>query len=147
MSHTTYTVRAFLDEGYKTRLHTSSHVLVADEPTDLGGKDLGPSPYEFILSGLGACTAMTLRMYATRKQWPMESLEVELHHTKGKRSDFPSHAAGGGPDDVIDVFERKIRLFGPLDDEQRARLLDIAGRCPVGRTLAGAAYIDDSLVP
>lgn len=146
MSQTSYTVRAFLDEGYKTRLQTSSHVIVADEPFDLGGKDLGPSPYELLLSALGACTAMTLRMYAERKQWPMESLEVQLIHTKGKRSNYPAYAEKGDPNDPIDVIERHIRLFGPLDDEQRTRLLEIAGKCPVGRSLTTPTYIEDSLL-
>lgn len=103
------------------------HVMGADEPEKLGGRDTGPSPYEFVLAGLGACTAMTLRMYAGRHNWPLETISVSLSHEK-----IPSPDGQGR----IDQFRRAITLSGKLSDEQRARLLDIASRCPVSQTLS-----------
>lgn len=103
------------------------HVMGADEPEKLGGRDTGPSPYEFLLAGLGACTAMTLRMYAGRHNWPLDAISVSLTHEK-----IPSPDGTGR----IDQFRRAITLSGKLTDEQRARLLDIASRCPVSQTLS-----------
>ncbi len=111
-----------------------AHRLVADEPVSLGGLNAGPDPYEFLLAGLGACTAMTLRLYATRKGWPLEHVEVRVRHVE--------RAAAGA---AKDVFERAIRITGGLADDQRARLLDIADRCPVSRTLSAGAVIQTSL--
>lgn len=102
------------------------HVMGADEPEPLGGRDTGASPYEYLLAGLGACTAMTLRMYAARKAWPLEKVAVELRHDK---IITPS---GVGK---IDRFERVIRLTGPLTSEQTSRLLEVADKCPVSQTL------------
>ena len=102
------------------------HIMGADEPEPLGGRDTGASPYEYLLAGLGACTAMTLRMYATRKSWPLEKIAVELRHEK--------IAAPSGAD-KIDRFERVIRLTGALTNEQKSKLLEIAERCPISQTL------------
>ena len=101
------------------------HTLTADEPLDVGGKDQGPDPYELLLSALGACTSMTVSLYATRKGWPLQSVTVSLRHEK-----LPG--ADGKPKDHI---RREVTLTGPLDEAQRARLLDIANRCPVHQTL------------
>lgn len=142
------TVEAVLDEGYKVRVRTRSHVLVADEPKDLGGTDLGPSPYELLLSALGACTMITVRMYANRKEWPLQSMQVALTHQKVTRKDCPDCPQDGNPADKLDRMTRAITLYGPLDDEQRARLFDIAGKCPVHKTLTGSGtVIVDTLVP
>jgi putative redox protein len=102
------------------------HVMGADEPELLGGRDTGASPYEYLLAGLGACTAMTLRMYATRKVWPLQKIAVELRHNK-----IPAPSGGG----TIDRFERAIHLTGSLTDEQKSRLLEVADKCPVSQTL------------
>jgi len=102
------------------------HALTADEPGALGGGDAGPSPYELLLAGLGACTSMTVRMYADRKGWPLAGVHVDLKHEKVPAPD------GAGR---IDRFHRILRLDGPLDAAQRARLLEIANACPVHRTL------------
>lgn len=143
-----HAVEVILDEGYKVRARTRSHVLIADEPKELGGTDLGPSPYELLLSGLGACTMITVRMYANRKEWPLESMRVALTHQKVARKDCPDCPQEGNPTDKIDRMTRAITFYGPLDDEQRARLLDIAGKCPVHKTLTGAGtVIVDTLVP
>jgi putative redox protein len=112
------------------------HVMGADEPEQLGGRDTGASPYEYILAGLGACTAMTLRMYATRKNWPLEKVTVELRHEK------IAAPAGTGK---VDLFERVIRLSGPLSDEQKSRLLEIAEKCPVSQTLQRPSIVQSRL--
>lgn len=112
------------------------HTLRADEPKDAGGDDLGPAPHEFLLAALGACTAMTVRMVARRKNWPLEHVEVRL-----RRGTVP--ADQGGPATLI---VRDIVLEGPLDEAQRAKLLEIAEKCPVHRTLTGEIRILSGLV-
>jgi putative redox protein len=103
--------------------------FLADEPVKVGGLGSGPSPYELVAAGLGACTCMTVRLYADRKAWPLERVRVSVRHEK---------TAGQTPPDV---FQRLIALDGPLDAEQRARLLEIADKCPVHRTLEGGAHV------
>ncbi|WP_425080435.1 alpha/beta fold hydrolase [Ruegeria arenilitoris] len=117
------------------------HHAVADEPESYGGTDRGMSPYGFVSSGLGACTSMTIRMYARRKRWPLTGISVDVCHNKVHGQD-----AGFAGDGKIDVFRRKIRLEGPLDQEQRTRLLEIADKCPVHRTLEGSAHITTELL-
>ncbi|KUJ82149.1 bifunctional alpha/beta hydrolase/OsmC family protein [Ruegeria profundi] len=117
------------------------HHTMADEPEAYGGTDKGMSPYGFVSSGLGACTSMTIRMYARRKQWPLTAISVDVCHNKVHAQD-----AGLAGDGKIDQFRRKIRLEGPLDQEQRARLLEIADKCPVHRTLEQSAHITTELL-
>lgn len=116
---------------YVQDIKTSNHLLIADEPLDVGGRDRGPAPYDFLLSALGACTSMTLRMYADRKKWPLEKVSVTLTHRK------ETDAAGL----KSDIITRNIALTGPLDDEQKQRLLEIADKCPVHRTLESKPLI------
>jgi uncharacterized OsmC-like protein/alpha/beta superfamily hydrolase len=118
--------------GYTSGVQIGRHRLIADEPHSVGGADLGPAPYDFLLAGLGACTGMTLRMYADRKQWPLEGVDVQLRHAKIHAADCADCETKASK---IDRIERTIMLSGPLDAEQRARLLEIADRCPVHRTL------------
>ncbi len=118
------------------------HRMLADEPAAHGGTDAGPSPYQLLSAGLGACTSMTVRMYARRKGWPLEHVSVDISHDKIHArdcADCPDQTA------KIDVFQRVIRLDGPLDADQRARLLAIADRCPVHRTLEGTIRIETVL--
>ncbi len=118
------------------------HHLLADEPAAYGGTDAGPGPYQLLSAGLGACTSMTVRMYARRKGWPLEHVAVDISHDKLHArdcADCPDKTA------KIDVFQRVIRLDGPLDADQRARLLAIADRCPVHRTLEGTIRIETVL--
>jgi putative redox protein len=110
------------------------HSMHADEAQALGGDDSGPSPYEYVMAGLGACTAMTLRMYATRHGLSLEKVSVEVTHKK---------VASGAI--VTDRFERVLHLQGDLTEEQRTRLLEIADRCPVSQTLQHASAVVSSL--
>jgi putative redox protein len=106
------------------------HVLAADEPAEDGGDDAGPAPHEFLLAGLAACTSMTVRLYAARKAWPLESVETSVD---------------GDHVDGAFVLTRHVTLRGDLTDEQRARLLEIANKCPVHRSLTGPIRIATDL--
>lgn len=103
------------------------HHLLSDEPTALGGDDGGPDPKELLLSALGACTAMTLQLYAARKEWPVERVTVTL--------------TGEGPDREGFHVQRALRFDGALDEEQRARLVEIANKCPVHKILTGSVDV------
>ncbi|HET6159588.1 MAG TPA: alpha/beta fold hydrolase [Dongiaceae bacterium] len=115
------------------------HRLRADEPVEAGGTDTGPGPYDFLLAGLGACTAMTLRLYADRKKWPLANAHVTLRHNKIHAEDCAECETKAG---MLDKMERMIRLDGPLDADQKARLMEIADKCPVHRTLTSEVRIE-----
>jgi uncharacterized OsmC-like protein len=117
--------------------------LVADEPTSVGGADAGPTPYDYLLAALGGCTAMTLRMYADRKDWPLESVTVRLSQDRIHATDCEECETEEGR---IDRLEREIELEGPLDEKQRQRLLEIADMCPVHRTMQTEALVKNVLV-
>jgi len=120
------------------------HHFLADEPVAVGGMDSGPSPYDLLIAGLGACTAMTLRLYADQKGLPLTGVSVTLRHAKIHASDCATCETKEGK---IDRIERTIALEGALDDAQRARLLEIADKCPVHRTLTSEVEIRTSLAP
>jgi uncharacterized OsmC-like protein len=125
-------VRIF-QRRYRTEIQARTHRQLLDEPRSLGGGDEGPTPYEAMLAAIGGCTAMTLRMYADRKGWPLEAVHVQLRTMATHALDCEGCAQGEvGPQQV----EEQVELQGPLSDEQRARLLQIAARCPVKQTLA-----------
>ena len=105
----------------------------------MGGDNLGPDPYEHLLAALGTCTSMTIRLYANRKQWPLEDVDIVLTHSREHASDCEDCEEG---ERQLEVLTREIRFTGDLDDAQRARLLEIADRCPVHRTLEGTLRID-----
>ena len=117
------------------------HHTVADEPLAYGGTNRGMSPYGFLAAGLGACTSMTIRMYARRKGWPLKHVSVDISHDKVHAQD-----AEISKETRIDSFRRQIRLEGDLDRDQRQRLLEIADKCPVHRTLEKGARVETILV-
>jgi putative redox protein len=127
---------------FQQQVLVGSHRLVADEPRSVGGDDTGPTPYDYLTAGLGACTAMTLRMYADHKGWPLEHVEVRLRHSKIHASDCADCETKKGK---LDDIEREIVIQGDLDEPQRARLLEIADRCPVHRTLHGEVRVRSRL--
>ena len=124
--------------GLAQRVRAGSHELRADEPASAGGTDTGPNPYDLLLAALGACTSMTLGMYARRKQWPLQAVTVRLRHSRVHAADCEACETKAG---LLDVIDREVELVGPLDDEQRSRLLDIANKCPVHRTLTSEIHI------
>ncbi|GAB5901754.1 MULTISPECIES: bifunctional alpha/beta hydrolase/OsmC family protein [Mycobacteriaceae] len=119
------------------QIGTRRHRLTADEPRPIGD-DAGPTPYDLLLAALGACTSMTVRMYADRKQWPLERIVVDSRHSRVHAKDCAECETATG---MVDRIERDITLIGPLDGDQRAKLLDIADRCPVHRTLRSEVSI------
>ena len=127
---------------YDQEIAVGPHRLRADEPRDVGGNDEGPNPYELLLAALGACTSMTLRMHAERKQWPLRGVEMRLAHSRIHAEDCAECDTKEG---MLDNIEAEITLVGELSDEQRHRLLEIANRCPVHRTLDSEIRIRTSL--
>lgn len=128
--------------GFFTDMFVNGHNLPADEPLSYGGTDKGPSPYDYLQAALGACTSMTVQMYARRKKWPLEDAVVRLRYAKVHASDCDDC---DNPQGKIDRFERELELSGDLSDEQCSRLLEIADKCPVHKTLHGEAQITTSL--
>ncbi|WP_085900547.1 bifunctional alpha/beta hydrolase/OsmC family protein [Kiloniella majae] len=132
------------NKAFLRHIKTDHHNWLADEPLTMGGGNQGPDPYEMLLAALGACTSMTIRMYANHKQWPLEDLDVELAHTREHCQDSADCEQSGRQ---IDVISRNITLVGEkLTDEQRQRLLEIAGKCPVHKTLENKIVVQDKLV-
>ena len=137
------TVQYLPDYTYSQLLTTGSHAFVADEPEGAGGDDLGPSPYELLLWALGSCTAMTLLMYARRKGWDLAECSVHLTHDRVHAEDSEDSETGAGR---VELINRDISLRGKLTDEQKERLLEIAGRCPVHKTITGNPKIVDTII-
>jgi len=142
---TTHDVVASLakEEGFTTQLRSGNHNLIADEPLSFGGNDFGPSPYDYVSAGLSACTAMTVQMYAKRKQWDLDNIEVHTSYSKTHAEDCANCEENSAK---IDTFKRTIKLTGQLDDKQIKRLLQIADKCPVHKTLQSVAQIITTLV-
>jgi putative redox protein len=128
--------------GFVTEILANRHSLLADEPTRVGGTDQGPTPFDLLVAALGACTSMTLRMYADRKGWPLEAATVRLKHGKIHAAECETCETREG---MLDRIEREIEIEGPLDEDQKQRLLQIADRCPVHKTLTSEVEITTRL--
>lgn len=120
------------ESAFAVSINVSGHHLIGDEPIAQGGADLGPAPYDFLLAALGECTAMTVRWYARQQNWPLEHVEVSLTHSKGGVEGFSAKT---------DHFSKTIRVIGQLSEEQKEKLVEVAARCPVQRTLEGTPVI------
>jgi len=129
-------------EGFRTEIFANGFGMVADEPVQYGGTDEGPSPYEYLMAGLGACTTMTVQMYARRKGWSLKDALVRLSHHKIHAEDCRDCESGEGK---MDKFTRELEFSGELDEAQRQKLLEIAEKCPVHRTLTGVISIETTL--
>ena len=130
------------DSGYFTDILAGEHYLIADEPESVGGTDRGPTPYDLLLASLGACTGITLRMYADRKKWPLKEIKVHMEHEKRHVIDCEDCE---NPKSKIDHIDKVIELSGDLDDSQKSRLLEISERCPVHKSLKEKIVISSSL--
>jgi len=129
---------------FQQTIRIGRHTLTADEPVAVGGLDSGPGPYDLLLAGLGACTSMTLRLYAERKQLPLERVSVKLTHSRIHAADCETCETKEG---MLDRIEKEITVDGPFDDDARARLLEIAEKCPVNRTLKSEIDIRGTIGP
>jgi uncharacterized OsmC-like protein len=125
-------------ERFAQEIVAGIHALRADEPINAGGTDTGPTPYDFLLAALGACTSMTPGMYARAQKWPLQRIVVRLRHSKIHAEDCVECEAKRG---ILDQIEREVELIGPLTPEQRSRLLEVANKRPVHRTLKSEVHI------
>ncbi len=132
-----------IEDGFTTQMKVGNHYMVADEPLTYGGNDFGPSPYELVSAGLSACTAMTIKMYVNRKGWDLKNVEVHTSYSKTHAKDCDACEDNTSK---IDTFERDIKLTGNLDKEQTKRILQIADKCPVHKTLHNDTQIITKLI-
>lgn len=130
------------EQGYRTAVHIRNHTVMADEPIQAGGTDTAPTPMEILLGTVGACVAVTTQAYAQRKGWPLEGVLVELEMERIKREDYPAYS---GEAAFVHEIREQIQFEGPLTEEQRARLLTIAGKCPVHLTLENPVFFSQQL--
>src|SRR3954470_9218395 len=124
--------------GFAQRIQVGPYELLVDEPLGVGGTATGPSPYDLLVAALGACTSMTIALYARRKNWPLQKVSVELAHSKMHAADCEDCLTREG---FLDRIEKKVFLEGELTPEQQARLLEIGSKCPVHRTLLSEVVI------
>lgn len=131
------------ERGFRVDIDAGGHHLVADEPLDAGGSDQGPTPYDFLSAGLAACTSMTLHLVAKRENIPLEGLEMKVMNDRTYAKDCADCASAAG---YIHRFTVEIRFIGNFTDAQRTRLQQVAGRCPVAKTLTSEIKIEEAFV-
>ena len=131
-------VSARVERGFRTAIAARRHDIIADEPRDLGGTDEGMTPYELLLASLSSCMALTMRMYADRKAWPLEGASIHLRTAPAREPDREVLAAGARR---VTRIERRIELHGALTEDQRARLVNIADRCPIKRNIEAGLQV------
>ena len=129
-------------DGFKTSIRTRDHLYHADEPVDAGGTDSAVTPMEMLLGSLGSCIAITMKMYADRKQWPVERIDIALEQERFNAKDYPDYS---GDEQIVHEIRKAITIHGDLTDEQRERLLEIAGKCPVHRLIATPTFFKELL--
>ncbi len=132
------------EENYTNHVYTKRHHLIADEPLSFGGSDLGPSPYELLNASIGSCTVLTLKLYAKRKKWDLQEVYVYLSYAKKHAEELGT--ADSNDLGKIDHITKKIKLVGNLDEAQKKRLLEIASKCPVHKTVSNGVHFDSELV-
>lgn len=128
-------------ENLQVHVELENHSLLADEPPGVGD-GMGPTPYDLLLSALGSCTVMTLLLYARRKEWPLQNVEVDLAHDRVYVEDVGGVESGDG---LLERYSLDIRLVGDIDESQRERLAYIATRCPVRKTLSGTPHFEENV--
>ena len=131
-----------ITEKFTQDVYTKEHHVVGDEPPKVGGADLGMTPYDYLLAALGTCTSMTIKMYADIKKWPIENVEVKLTHDKVHAADCGDCETSKGK---VDEIRRRVHVTGDLTEEQRSRILEIADKCPVHKTLHSEVKIHSEL--
>lgn len=136
-------ITARLVHKYQVYMHNGRHHMVADEPLDVNGTDIGPGPYDLLLGSLAACKAMTCRMYAERKGWDLQGMDITVSHQKVKAKDTPEASAETG---FVDIFDCKMVYHGNLDADQLKRIHEISAKCPVHRTLMSENLIRSEMV-
>ncbi len=132
-----------IEDGFTTNMKVGDHFMTADEPLSVGGNNFGPNPYELVSAGLSACTAMTIQMYVKRKGWDLQNIEVHTSYAKKHATDCENCELDSAK---IDVFDREIKLTGNLDEKQIKRILQIADKCPVHRTLHSETEVRTTLI-
>ena len=130
-------------ELYRTEISTGNHTIIADEPISLGGGDLGPNPYDLLLSAVGACVGMTLRMYAERKKWDLQEVHVHLSHERIHAKDCTDCKSEEG---YVHIIKKELELIGDLSEKQLDRLKQISDRCPVQKTLMNEVKFNTSII-
>jgi len=131
------------ENKFTTDLQTNKHSFLADEPESFGGNDFGPSPYDFLSAALASCTVMTLKLYAERKEWDLQEVYCYISYSKKHSDDITT---GSGKPGKIDVFDKRLKFIGNLDDSQKSKLKDIASRCPVHKTLLSDTQIETEII-
>jgi len=132
-----------IEDNFTTSIQMPNHALIADEPEHIGGDDLGPAPYDLMLSGLAACTVMTLKMYAARKEWDLQEAYVYLDYSKKHSDELEIEVEKPGQ---VDFIAKELRLIGDLTAEQKERLKQISAKCPVHRTLTSQVVFETSII-